>query len=547
MARCMTTMSFALKMVSPKSLGLIVIGDEILNGKAKDSNSRQLCLTAPLFGVRLRKISVIPDDSDAISEEVRNFMNRYDYVITSGGIGSTHDDVTYEGVAKALNEKIIIHPKFLQTLRRLLKPNMISSSDPMTKLAKIPESSELLYATGIQMGSESSYPIVKVKNIFILPGVPCLFNMALEIIKDHIRDPNVIFFHRSLYLTTMETEIAKDLSRLAEKYQGVVSIGSYPAFHNNYYRVRIAFDSLEEDTLKLAYKDAECLFKDYIIQYNPYPIDKADEEVYKLCKQTESNLGKRVAKSLQCIEEALNKYSDSELVICFNGGKDCTALLHLIHAAIQHQSHNNNNHSENIKPRLPKLLYIRSCSSFPETELFVEKTVDVYYSLSSKILRPDLKQNEQRQTDVNSQSSSCSMDNSVVVYEGSIKSALERFLGDYPEIRGAFMGTRYTDPGAYKMSYMVMSDPGWPQILRINPLLEWTYSDVWNFLRSFSLPYCSLYDAGYTSIGSMEDTHPNPQLRYITESGRIAYHPAYTLDEEICERIGRVHQNTKTD
>uniref|UniRef100_A0A5K4FEM3 PAPS_reduct domain-containing protein n=2 Tax=Schistosoma mansoni TaxID=6183 RepID=A0A5K4FEM3_SCHMA len=295
-------------MVSPKSLGLIVIGDEILNGKAKDSNSRQLCLTAPLFGVRLRKISVIPDDSDAISEEVRNFMNRYDYVITSGGIGSTHDDVTYEGVAKALNEKIIIHPKFLQTLRRLLKPNMISSSDPMTKLAKIPESSELLYATGIQMGSESSYPIVKVKNIFILPGVPCLFNMALEIIKDHIRDPNVIFFHRSLYLTTMETEIAKDLSRLAEKYQGVVSIGSYPAFHNNYYRVRIAFDSLEEDTLKLAYKDAECLFKDYIIQYNPYPIDKADEEVYKLCKQTESNLGKRVAKSLQCIEEALNKY-----------------------------------------------------------------------------------------------------------------------------------------------------------------------------------------------------------------------------------------------
>ncbi|XP_018648834.1 putative molybdopterin-binding [Schistosoma mansoni] len=284
----------------------------------------------------------------------------------------------------------------------------------------------------------------------------------------------------------------------------------------SYYRVRIAFDSLEEDTLKLAYKDAECLFKDYIIQYNPYPIDKADEEVYKLCKQTESNLGKRVAKSLQCIEEALNKYSDSELVICFNGGKDCTALLHLIHAAIQHQSHNNNNHSENIKPRLPKLLYIRSCSSFPETELFVEKTVDVYYSLS-------------------------------IVYEGSIKSALERFLGDYPEIRGAFMGTRYTDPGAYKMSYMVMSDPGWPQILRINPLLEWTYSDVWNFLRSFSLPYCSLYDAGYTSIGSMEDTHPNPQLRYITESGRIAYHPAYTLDEEICERIGRVHQNTKTD
>ncbi|CAH8451810.1 unnamed protein product [Schistosoma turkestanicum] len=51
----------------------------------------------------------------------------------------------------------------------------------------------------------------------------------------------------------------------------------------------------------------------------------------------------------------------------------------------------------------------------------------------------------------------------------------------------------------------------------------------------------------YTSVGSVEGTHPNPQLRYITESGRIAYHPAYTLNEKIYERIGRVHTNTKLD
>lgn len=57
-------------------------------------------------------------------------------------------------------------------------------------------------------------------------------HLFLYCIQDHIRDPNVIFFHHSLYLTTMETEIAKDLSQLAEKYQGLVSIGSYPAFHN---------------------------------------------------------------------------------------------------------------------------------------------------------------------------------------------------------------------------------------------------------------------------------------------------------------------------
>ncbi|KAH8853370.1 FAD synthase [Schistosoma japonicum] len=530
-------------MVLPKTLGLIVIGDEILNGKTKDMNSRLVCLTAPLFGVRLLKISVIPDDVDAIAEEVRNYMSNYDYVITSGGIGSTHDDVTYEGVAKAVNERIVIHPAFLQTLKKLSDPNVISSSDPIAKLAKIPESSELLYKSGTQIGSERSYPVVKVRNIYILPGIPYLFNLALDIIKDHIRDPNVIFFHQSLYITSEEMKIAKDLSELAEKYQGLVSIGSYPALHNNYYRVRITFDSLEEDTLKLAFEEASCLFKDSIIMYDPNPIDKAGSEVYKLCKKTGCTLSKRVAESVQIIEEALDKYSHSELVICFNGGKDCTVLLHLVHAVVQHL--NNSNHESRKPTKLPKLLYIRSHSTFPEIEIFVEKTVDVYYSSSNEILRPDLEKYEQKQTSVNSQSSLCSKESGVVIYEGSIKSILENFLHDNPEIKGAFMGTRYTDPGARKMSHMMMSDPGWPQILRINPLLEWTYSDVWDFLRSLSIPYCSLYDVGYTSIGSLEDTHPNPQLRYITESGRIAYYPAYTLDEENCERIGRVHENTE--
>ncbi|KAF5397522.1 FAD synthase [Paragonimus heterotremus] len=101
------------------------------------------------------------------------------------------------------------------------------------------------------------------------------------------------------------------------------------------------------------------------------------------------------------------------------------------------------------------------------------------------------------------------------------------------------MGTRLSDPKAADLTPMIMTDPGWPQILRINPLLDWTYADVWTFIRKLSLPYCSLYDVGYTSIGSMEDTHPNPKLRHITESGRIEYHPAYTLTDLNSERFGR--------
>ena len=54
-----------------------------------------------------------------------------------------------------------------------------------------------------------------------------------------------------------------------------------------------------------------------------------------------------------------------------------------------------------------------------------------------------------------------------------------------------------------------LSSPGWPAFMRVNPILEWSYSDVWNFLRVTQVEYCLLYDKGYTSIGNTADTSAN--------------------------------------
>ncbi|VEL31451.1 unnamed protein product [Protopolystoma xenopodis] len=84
-----------------------------------------------------------------------------------------------------------------------------------------------------------------------------------------------------------------------------------------------------------------------------------------------------------------------------------------------------------------------------------------------------------------------------------------------------------------------MTDSNWPPFERVNPLLHLTYSDVWHILRSLSLPYCRLYDLGYTSIGNIRESHPNPALRFNTSDGTTSYRPAYLLEDESLERQAR--------
>jgi 3'-phosphoadenosine 5'-phosphosulfate sulfotransferase (PAPS reductase)/FAD synthetase len=63
-------------------------------------------------------------------------------------------------------------------------------------------------------------------------------------------------------------------------------------------------------------------------------------------------------------------------------------------------------------------------------------------------------------------------------------------------IRAIFLGTRIGDPNMVGVGEFSPSTFGWPPFMRVNPILDWTYRDVWAFILACKVPYCRLYDQG---------------------------------------------------
>ena len=120
------------------------------------------------------------------------------------------------------------------------------------------------------------------------------------------------------------------------------------------------------------------------------------------------------------------------------------------------------------------------------------------------------------------------------VYGKDFKGELAKALDEHQAI-GVLMGNRRTDPWSHDLHPITPSSAGWPEFQRIFPILDWSFKDVWEFLRSEKLPYCSLYDQGYTSLGEKHNSRPNPSL--LQEDG--SYLPAYRLENQEEERLSR--------
>ncbi|CAN8022022.1 hypothetical protein HPB47_005490 [Ixodes persulcatus] len=476
--------------------GIIVIGDEILRGDIADTNVFHICSRLRALGIRVERVSIIPDIVPVIAEEVKKFSDAYRYVFTSGGVGPTHDDVTYESVARAFGEELFVHPGVLELCLSFYGPKAVDNG-AVCKFATIPKSSKVLFGTMQRPGRVIRLPLVCTKNVYMLPGVPkaleALFPLFLNECTENGHTAMTI---AELFVNSDEVSITALLNEAAEQFKDKVKIGSYPSLDNNYYRVRLVLEGDSEDDVVGAKNFLiQNLPANTVISFDRYPLNNAWEKVCAL-----ANKMPHVASAIKIIEKAIDQYGVEGICVGFSGGKDCTVLLHMVYAVLQRKC------AEQDKPKI-QCLFMCGKNMWPDTISFIQKSAKIY--------------------DCDLQTLSCTC----------YKDAVREYLRLKPNVKAFLLGNRSTDPGGDKLKPFIPTDQGWPPAMRVFPVLDWGYKDVWKFIRDLSIPYCALYDQGYSSIG--ENEAPNEVLIYWDSRGARRFKPAYMLEDSKLERSGR--------
>lgn len=203
----------------------------------------------------------------------------------------------------------------------------------------------------------------------------------------------------------------------------------------------------------------------------------------------------KVKSTIYFIKNCIDKYNLENIAISFNGGKDCTVLLYFFYMIF--------NSLKDIN-----IVYFQQNDEFREITDFIQVIVKKFGI------------------------------NLITIKEDNFKSGIVQLMKIKP-IKAIFMGQRIIDPHCLSLQKECNSDVnfGYPAFIRINPLLDWNYQDIWQFLLKNKCDYCKLYDFGYTSIGNQLNTMRNKKL---WNSKLESYKPAYCLENEQEERIGRI-------
>ena len=230
---------------------VLLIGDEILSGRTKDSNLGYIADVLTALGIDLKEARVVPDVEAEIVAALNALRARYTYVFTTGGIGPTHDDITADAVARAFGVAIDHHPEAIGILLEHFAAIGRKVNEARLRMARIPEGGELI------PNPVSKAPGFRLGNVFVMAGVPKIMQAMLEEIAPKLVH-GVPIKSRSVAIGVGEGDLAKPLADIQKRFPDVV-IGSYPFEAGGRFGANIVLRSRDEAALGAATAEVEAM------------------------------------------------------------------------------------------------------------------------------------------------------------------------------------------------------------------------------------------------------------------------------------------------
>jgi molybdenum cofactor synthesis domain-containing protein len=222
---------------------IVVIGNEILSGRTRDSNIQYLATELGALGVRVMECRVIPDIEATIVATINEVRAKFDYVFTTGGIGPTHDDITADSIAKAFGVGISEHPEAVARMTRHYgDPALFTPA--RRRMARVPHGGTLVD------NPVSVAPGFQMENVFTFAGIPKVAEAMFQSMKHRLvgGDP---MLSRTVRTNLPEGIIAEPLGALQQRYEDL-DIGSYPAFRNGKPSVSLVLRGIDPARLEVA-------------------------------------------------------------------------------------------------------------------------------------------------------------------------------------------------------------------------------------------------------------------------------------------------------
>jgi molybdenum cofactor synthesis domain-containing protein len=231
---------------------MLVIGDEILSGRTRDTNTHFLAGELTRIGIALREVRVVGDLEAEIVAAVRELSGRYAHVFTSGGIGPTHDDITADAIAVAMGAAIGPRADAMALLQAHYDRAGLPFNEARQRMARIPDAAVLID------NPVSTAPGFTLRNVHVMAGVPNIFQaMVASVLPKLTGGPPLL--SQSLRVDRGEGEIAGPFGLLAAEFPDL-SMGSYPFILNGAHGTNLVIRGIDPGRVSTAMQRLGALF-----------------------------------------------------------------------------------------------------------------------------------------------------------------------------------------------------------------------------------------------------------------------------------------------